>query len=125
MVQKLQHLGFKHICCDDLIEEKLSPELTKLGYKGIADMAKWLGQPYDKQFTKNEKRYLELEKETMEEILNSKKTQNTVIDTTGSIIHTGEEIISDLKRKSLVIYIEATPEMKNAMLQNTSKIPNQ
>lgn len=121
--KKLSGLGFKHICCDDLIEAQLEPELTRLGYKGIADMAKWLGQPYDKQFKTNEKTYLNLEKATMENVLSKPANQNTVIDTTGSVIHTGEKVVSELKRQTLVIYIEASPEMKEAMLKKYLENP--
>ena len=111
---------FKHICCDDLIEAKIKPKLNRLGYSGIHDMAKWLGQPYDERFLVNQQRYLDLETLVMNEILNDVDVfgQNAVIDTTGSVIYTGDEICSNLKNGSLVVYIEATPDMKEAMFKH-------
>jgi len=115
--ERLEEFGFKRICCDDIIEKKLEPELKEKGYKGIHDMAKWLGQPYDTQFQENEKKYLDFEEETMHEILSKSINENTIIDTTGSVIHTSEKISSELKRKSLVICIEASPDMKEEILE--------
>src|SRR3954471_24776883 len=68
--KRLIGAGFTHICCDDLIERELGNELFELGYAGgIADMAKWLGQPYDRQFPLNQQRYLQLETDTMNTII--------------------------------------------------------
>jgi len=116
--KKLKNLNFEHKCCDDLIENILEPELKSLGYKGLADMAKWLGQPYSPQFQNNQKRYMQHEIEVMEKIFNdleNKHSQNITIDTTGSVIYTGDDICNELKSKSLIIHIEATPEMREQM----------
>ena len=118
--KKLTKLGFKHINCDDIIEEKLGPKLKERGYQGIEDVAKWLGQPHEKQFKENEAQYLKLEKDTMNEIFQNitEENQNVVIDTTGSIVHTGSNILEDLKKHSLVIYLETPEEMKKEMYEN-------
>lgn len=118
--KKLTKLGFKHINCDNIIEEKLGPKLKERGYQGIEDVAKWLGQPHEKQFKKNEAQYLKLEKETMNEIFQniSAENQNIVIDTTGSIVHIESNILEDLKKHSLVIYLETPEEMKKEMYEN-------
>lgn len=121
--KKLKTLGFNHIDCDQLIENKLEPELKERGYRGLADMSKWLGQPTDSQFPENEAKYLNCEKETMREIIEQKAQNNTVIDTTGSIIHTGKEIMSQLKKHSLVIYIKAPDNMKQQMLEKYKSCP--
>lgn len=44
--------GFLHLCCDDIVEEQLEPELVKYGYRGIQDVSQWLGQPYDIRYKK-------------------------------------------------------------------------
>lgn len=128
--KKLTNLGFKHINCDDIIEAKLKKILAHreskgLKKKGIQEMAKWLGQPYDDRFKKNQEIYLELEKETMEEILKQIEDpkENIVLDTTGSIIYTGDQLLSKLKNHSLVVYIESTAEMKQKMYENFTKHP--
>ncbi len=120
--QLLAKKGFNHFNCDDLIEEKLGNELIELGYSGgIADMAKWLGQPYDKQFPNNQQRYLQLEVETMEEIIEGLEKDtlkgSTVIDTTGSVVHTSSAIRDKLSAQTTVVYLEATPEMRHEMFE--------
>lgn len=118
--KKLRKLNFRHKCCDDLIEKTLEPELKALGYKGLADMAKWLGHPFENQFPNNQENYLKHEYEVMENIfknLANKTSQNITIDTTGSVIYTGEQICNRLKEKSLIVYIEATPQMREEMFK--------
>ena len=117
-----QEMGFSHICCDDLIEAEVGHLLEELGYKGgIADMAKWLGQPYDIQFAKNQQIYLDLEIATLESIISQleKKSSkgNIIIDTTGSVVHTSSEICAKLKELTTVVYLEATPDMKHEMFE--------
>lgn len=122
--RKLRRSDFWHICCDDLIEAKLEPDLKELGYSGIADVSKWLGQPYDERFIQNQEKYLAHEIATMKEIIeNPDKSQNYVIDTTGSVIYTGEQICQQLKDNSFVVYIKETPEMLDRMLSNYLKNP--
>ena len=50
---KLEELkGFRRYCCDDLIEKYLGPEFKALGYLGINDVSRWMGQPYDQRYKK-------------------------------------------------------------------------
>lgn len=107
--QKLADHGFYNICCDEKIEEKLAPELKKLGCDGINDVAQWLGQPYDKQFKRNQSMYLKHEKQVIHEILSKVKQEdigNVVIDTTGSMIYMGRYIMEQLKKYTTVVYLK-------------------
>lgn len=124
--KKLCEIGVRHINCDDLIEAKLAPILHKRGYSGISDVARWMGQPHDERFTVNQQCYLSLEREVMEDIfiqMRSEKMRNTVVDTTGSFIHTSKTICDKLKKYSMVIYIEASENMKKEMFQHYLKEP--
>ncbi len=122
--KKLASIGFVHINCDDLIEQKLDKELKKYGYKGIKDVSRWMGQPYEKRFKRNQAIYLSLEKEIMKKILGSlEKDKNIIIDTTGSVIYTGNEIYKKLRKSSLVVYIKASQKMQGEMFQNYIKNP--
>lgn len=111
--KKLEFIGFKRFGCDDMIEKKLESELKKLGYTGINDVAKWMGQPYEIQYPKTSKKYLEFEKETLEEIIKElftiDKQNDTVIDTTGSVIYHGEKIIKELQKLTKIVLLD-TPE---------------
>jgi shikimate kinase len=116
--KQLARIGFKHIICDDLIEAKLGPELKELGYKGIEDVSKWMGQPYDARFELNQEKYLRHEIEVMQEILrdlSNERKNNIIIDTTGSVIHTSDIICLTLKEQTLVLYIEADEQIKKQM----------
>jgi bifunctional aspartokinase / homoserine dehydrogenase 1 len=123
--RRLAKTGFKHICCDELIEEKLTPELQALGYSGIKEVAKWLGQPYAEDFMDKQQQFLELEKETMNEVVKEIQSceENIVVDSTGSLIYIDEEAIKELNQNSLVIHIEPTDDMKQAMFETYIKEP--
>lgn len=123
---KLKEIGFTNFCCDDLIEEKLEPELEKNGYKGIEDIVKWLGYPYQELFAKNEETYLNFEIETMQRIadrLNKPNKTNTIIDTTGSVIYSGSKIQKNLAALSFIIYIKIPEKMIHQMVENYFKRP--
>jgi shikimate kinase len=114
--------GFNKVDLDDLIEEKLAITLKNAGYSGgIADVARWMGQPYDPQFAANQQTYLELERamlrQTIDRLANPPLSGNIVVDTTGSVVHTGEEIGKELAVHSTVVYLEATPDMQQKMFE--------
>lgn len=104
--KKFAAKGSKVLCCDDLLEKKLGTGFKSLGYRGIKDVAKWMGQPYEKQYAKNSQEYLVCEKEAMKDILAEAQTyRNLIIDTTGSVIYLGKTILKKLSSTSKVIYI--------------------
>lgn len=124
--KRLAEVGFQHINCDDLIEAKLEPELKALGYSGLADMSRWKGQPYDERFSENQTKYLRLESQVMQEVLEpliNSKPDNIVIDTTGSVIHTGEEICGLLQKFTTVVYLETPEHMQEEMFQKYIEHP--
>lgn len=107
--KRLAQAGFARFGCDDLIERKLVEELRAYGYSGIADMAKWMGQPFHEQYRRNSERYLTLEREIMDEILynlDDADDSDVVIDTTGSVIYTGGAVLQQLVRLTTVVYLE-------------------
>src|SRR5437762_762767 len=99
--KKLARQGFTLFDANELLEDKLRDELKKVGYKGIRDVARWMGQPYEKQYSKTSAQYLAAERETMMEILDyvekrAKPDEHILIDTTGSVIYTGDDIFQRL-----------------------------
>jgi shikimate kinase len=114
--------GFEHICCDDLIETKLSDVLSAQGFSGgIQDVAQWMGQPYDERFAANQQTYLDLETAATQGVIRRLKVgsiiRDTVIDTTGSVVHTSPEICRDLSDLTTVVHLEASPQMQQAMFE--------
>jgi len=118
---KLAQHGFRRFCCDDLIAAKLAPDL--LGPDGATmDMGEWMGFPYEHHHIKHESTYLAYETKVLIEILeylehhNNTPEENIVVDTTGSVIYTGEEILQKLCRYTTVIYLLTPPEVQEQLL---------
>jgi len=119
---RLAEDGFKCFCCDELIAQKLAPEL--LGPDGTAmDLGEWMGFPYESGYQERECRYLTCEKEVLTEVLDYLEASqdtlelNIVVDTTGSVIYTGEEIIDRLRRNTTMVYLSVPPELREPMLK--------
>lgn len=110
---QLADLGFEVFHIDDLIEKELDPELKKEGLRGIADMAKWMGHPFEPQYSRNSQRYLELEeKYTFKGIkaaVLAPAGKRVAIDTTGSVVYLPMEILNNLRGRTRVICLE-TPD---------------
>lgn len=129
--KKLESKGFIRLGCDDMIEQKMKKELEKLGFCGIHNMSKWLGQPYDKNYYKNSQKYLDFEKNVVSEIIQiingyHKNGINFVVDTTGSLIYLDKEILLNLKNITKIILLD-TPfpiqkKMFKAYIQNPKPV---
>lgn len=118
--KKLAEKGFRRICCDDLIEKDLAVEMKENGVEGIHGVARWMGHPYEEQFKRNQEMYLNSEIRNMRKIIDQLKrgvSENTVIDTTGSVIYTGSEIMKALQKNSLVVYLETPMSALSEMLR--------
>lgn len=127
--KKLAEKGFQRICCDDLIEKDLSSELEKHGVRGIQDVARWMGYPYEKQFKRNQAMYFKSEAKIMKKVIKCLKNgikRSTVVDTTGSVIYSGGRAMKELKKYSLVIYLEtpmsALPEMLRIFMEKPKPV---
>jgi shikimate kinase len=124
--ERFKEIGFLHFNCDDLIEQALLPEMSALGYSGLADVSGWMGQPYNNRYAENQNKYLDIERSVVEGILDGViegKHKNTVIDTTGSVVHIGKETLMRLKKHSLIVFIEASKEMTDALFERYIKEP--
>jgi len=119
--KKLAQHGFRRFCCDDLIVARLAPDLT--GPDGTTmEMGTWMGFPYERNYKKRESTYLTYEIKVLIEILeyleshkNTRK-ENIVIDTTGSVIYIGDEILQKLGQYTTVIYLLTPPEVQDKLL---------
>jgi shikimate kinase len=124
--KKLQEKGFKRFCCDDLIEEKLRDEFKRIGFSGIQDVAKWMGQPFDPQHKRSSKKYLQFENEVLKEILDQIENnvhKDVVIDTTGSVIYTGKDRLERLIQQTKIIYFDTPDSVKTTMYKLYLKDP--
>ena len=117
---KLAERGFRRICCDDLIADKLAPQLSRRDGKTM-DLGEWMGFPYESQYKERESKYLACEIAVIGEILDylcgSKPEEKVVVDTTGSVIYAGEDILGRLRSTTIVVHLATPPEIKEKMLQ--------
>lgn len=106
--KEISPLGFTPFCCDDLIKRNLQLRFGADKFQKAEDVARWMGQPYEPQFSVNQVIYLEEEANVMEEIIRElRKCQGrAVVDTTGSVIYLGEEIMSELRELSVVVLLD-------------------
>ena len=117
--QKLGAAGFRIIGVDDRIEAKLAPDLAAGGYRGIGGVAAWMGWPDDPAYREREKKYLEYEVKSMGEALDEIQAsgeEGIILDTTGSVVYTGEEICRRMQTLTTVVYLEACPEEEKALI---------
>ncbi|MBN1886605.1 MAG: hypothetical protein JW850_01390 [Thermoflexales bacterium] len=119
---KLAERGFRRFCCDEMITDKLSPELVGPDRNAMS-VGEWMGFPYEPHYTERESRYLMCEMEVLDEIcayLGDAKTdpgESVVVDTTGSVIYTGEEALGKLRRHTVVVHLATPPKAWGKMLQ--------
>jgi len=117
--KKLAAAGWRSVCCDDLIEQRLAPRLVAGGHSGINGVAAWMGWPNSATYAQREAEYLAEEIGVMDEFLNNleKDLSGTpiVLDTTGSVIYAQNNILMRLRRQMTVVHL-ANSEKEQRML---------
>ena len=116
---RLVEQGYKRFCCDDLIEQRLQPELTTSGGTTIS-MGEWMGFPYEAHYPEREAKYLGYEVEILTEILNHieanpKHNRNIIIDTTGSVIYMETDLLERLQRLTTIVYLDTPLAVQERM----------
>jgi shikimate kinase len=80
-----------------------------LGHDNMVAFAKWQGHPYSEGYAAREKHSILLESAATRKALKTDR-RNPIIDTTGSVIYTGADVLKVLTQDYYVVYIEAMPE---------------
>jgi len=126
---RLAEHGFTRFCCDELIAEKLAPELGGSESHPMT-MGEWMGFPYEPGYEEREARYLELEIETMAEIIayfenhEDNPHENIVVDTTGSVIYTGNANLTRLRICTTIVYLSIEAEVQERLLRTYISKPH-
>jgi len=118
--KKLAADGWTAICCDDRIEERLAPRLAEGGYAGINGVAAWMGWPDNRHYAEREAQYLEEEIHTLGEALSSlgrMADKPVVLDTTGSVIYAGNNLMLRLRRSMTVVYLAASAQEQQLLIE--------
>ena len=118
--KRLAGAGFHRYGCDDAIEARLGDVLRDAG-GNRREMGQWLGFPADPGYAGRQARYLSLEIEVMTEILDELERdlatpRNVVVDTTGSVIYTGEAVLGRLARLTRIVHLDTPPAVRRRML---------
>jgi hypothetical protein len=112
--------GTPAVSCDDRIEEKLAPRLATGGFEGINGVAAWMGWPDSATYAEREAQYLSQEIATLDEILNDlagHPRQELVLDTTGSVIYTGNHLLHRLRKLMTVVYLSASDAEQQLLIE--------
>src|SRR5712692_5783047 len=109
--RRIAKTGAVAVSCDDRIEERLAPRLAAGGYAGINGVAAWMGWPDSATYPERESEYLAEEIHTLDEILTELEKQpekSLVLDTTGSVIYTGNNLLMRLRRQMTIVHLAAS-----------------
>jgi shikimate kinase len=118
--KKLAASGHPAISCDDRIERRLAPRLAAGGYAGIHGVAAWMGWPDSPTYAGREADYLAEEIHTLDEVLTELERQrgkSLVLDTTGSVIYTGNNLLMRLRRQMTIVYLAASAEEQQLLIE--------
>jgi len=111
--------GCPAVCCDDEIEFRLAPALQSGGYTGINGVAAWMGWPDSPTYAGREAQYLAEEIATLDQVLSDLEKhpqRELILDTTGSVIYTGNNILLRLRRQMTVIYLAASADEQQLLI---------
>ena len=125
-VKNLAALGCPTVCCDDQIEACLAAILRAGGYEGINGVAAWMGWPDSPAYPEREAEYLREEIATLDELLTALEKdpqRELVIDTTGSVICTGNHILHRLRKLTTVVYLAASEQEVDLLIQRYLRDP--
>jgi len=118
--KKLAEKGSPAIFCADRIEQRLTPRLEPGGYSGINGVAAWMGWPDSPTYAEREAEYLAEEIHTLDEVLQElekKPDTSLVLDTTGSVIYTGNHLLMRLRRQMTIVYLAATEQERQLLIE--------
>jgi len=124
--RNLAALGCPTVCCDDEIEARLAPVLKTAGHSGINGVAAWMGWPDKPSYSEHEARYLTEEIAVLDEILSGLEKdpkRELVLDTTGSVIATGNHTLHRLRRQMTVVYLASSEGEVQLLIQRYLQDP--
>lgn len=119
--KRLAEQGFRAWCCDEMIQKRLESMLKEAKIE-TKTMGEWMGFPYEVGYEDRETIYLEHEKEVLYQILDyleavdKRSNEDVVVDTTGSVVYAGDEILKRLRSSTTMVYLSAPSEVRERLL---------
>ena len=108
------------ISCDDCIEERLQPLLASGGYSGINGVAAWMGWPNSATYSERESAYLAAEISVLDQVLTDLErdaSRELILDTTGSVIYAGNNVLMRLRRQMTVVHLLASDAQQQLLIE--------
>jgi hypothetical protein len=124
--QRVAAAGYPAISCDALIETKLQRVLQAGGFSGINGVAAWMGWPDSESYAEREAQYLAQETESLDELLTELQKQpgrSLILDSTGSIIYTGNHLLRRLRKLMTVVYLAASADEQQLLIRRYLEDP--
>jgi shikimate kinase len=118
--KKLAAWGCPSVSCDDHIEQRLAERLAAGGYAGINGVAAWMGWPDAPAYHEREAQYLSEEIRVLDEVLTAlegDRDASLVLDTTGSVIYTGNNLLYRLRKQMTVVYLAASEAERHLLIE--------
>jgi hypothetical protein len=118
--KRLAQAGHASICCDDRIEQRLRSRLKVSGCTGINGVASWMGWPDSSTYAQREAEYLVEEIAVLAEVvteLERDPSRELILDTTGSVIYTGNNLLLQLRRQMAIVYLAATADEQQLLIE--------
>ena len=118
--KRLAQTGRPAFCCDDRIEQRLRSRLDAGGYAGINGVASWMGWPDSPTYAVREAEYLAEEIATLDEVLTDLERdpqRQLILDTTGSVIYTGNNLLFRLRRQMTIVYLAASAAEQQLLIE--------
>jgi hypothetical protein len=116
----LAESGHPSFSCDDGIEHRLHSRLSAGGHAGINGVAAWMGWPDSPTYLEHEAEYLAQEIAVLDEVLSRLErdpARELILDTTGSIIYAGTNLLWRLRRQMTVVYLAASDEEQHLLIE--------
>lgn len=121
--KQLAQAGWYHLDCDAMIAVRMS-EVICVGpdEEPVHALGQWMGMPWTDRFVDRESQYLKLEQKVTSTAIKAAddRTQDTidkvVIDTTGSVIYTGQAVLESLKQSTRVVYFDVPDDVCQRMV---------
>ncbi|MCR4325297.1 MAG: hypothetical protein NUV59_00640 [Patescibacteria group bacterium] len=106
--------GFAHTEVDARI-------MRELGLSGIDALAEWLGFPGSEGYAERERKYLDMEEKHT--LAASDAPDGIVLDTTGSVVHLGDEMLDKMRSDFLVVHLDVGDEPPKALIERYFSVP--
>lgn len=119
--RRLEARGFKRYSCDDRILAELFPTAPDKS-DAVQLLGRWMGFPFEDGYSAREATYLQHEIAVLAAILRELETScsdaaaDVVVDTTGSVVYSGEELLGRLKAATVLVHLAVPAEVRGKLL---------